>query len=102
MLEISFKFLFLKFQWYGNCSKPVASFDQDLVMTIVWIKNPLAVFTANNQDARGGVLISQGKIIELVGLNALPSQAYDEVFYAKDLVMLPGLINSHHHFYQTR
>ena len=70
-------------------------------MTIVWIKNPLAVFTANNQDARGGVLISQGKIIELVGLNALPRQAYDEIFDAKDLVMLPGLINSHHHFYQT-
>ncbi|WP_180109562.1 MULTISPECIES: 8-oxoguanine deaminase [unclassified Acinetobacter] len=70
-------------------------------MTIVWIKNPLAVFTANNQDARGSVLISQGKIIELVGLNGLPSQAYDEIFNAKDLVMLPGLINSHHHFYQT-
>jgi hypothetical protein len=83
LLEISFKFLFLKFQWYGNCSKPVASFDQDLVMTIVWIKNPLAVFTANDQDARGGVLISQGKIIELVGLNALPVKLMTKYFMQK-------------------
>ena len=74
---------------------------KETVMRCIWIKNPLAVFTANEHDARGGILISDGKIIELVALNALPTLPYDEVFDAKDLVILPGLINSHHHFYQT-
>jgi 8-oxoguanine deaminase len=64
----------------------------------LWIKNPLAIF-ANGAD--GGILIKDNKIIELVGLNQLPVHPYDEIFDAKDLVILPGLINTHHHFYQT-
>lgn len=67
----------------------------------IWIKQPLAIFTGNDLDARGGIVVEGTKIIELVGLNATPITSYDQIFDAKDLVVLPGLINSHHHFYQT-
>ena len=70
-------------------------------MTTLWIKNPLAVFTANDLDARGGLVIRDGKIIELVALGQTPASPYDQFFDAQNLVITPGLINSHHHFYQT-
>lgn len=70
-------------------------------MSTLWIKNPLAIFTANAQDARGGVLIENGQIVELVAGGQQPTLPYDQFFDASNTVILPGLINSHHHFYQT-
>ena len=70
-------------------------------MSTIWIKQPLAIFTGNKSDARGGMVISQGKIVELVPVGQTPTHAVDESFDAQNLVVLPGLINSHHHFYQT-
>lgn len=70
-------------------------------MSRLWIQNPLAVFTANDQDARGGLVIDQGLIAELVPAGGQPRQPVDATFDARELVLLPGLINSHHHFYQT-
>ncbi|WP_111892783.1 8-oxoguanine deaminase [Acinetobacter sp. MB5] len=67
----------------------------------LWIKNPLAIFTANEQDARGGLVIQNGKIIELVAQGQQPKTAIDQVYLANQDVIIPGLINSHHHFYQT-
>ena len=32
-------------------------------MTTLWIKNPLAVFTSNGLDARGGLVIRDGKLL---------------------------------------
>ena len=69
--------------------------------TTCWIKNPQAIFTANQEDARGGVVIQNDKIIELVALGKQPNSHVDVIEDASDLVMLPGLINTHHHFYQT-
>ena len=37
-------------------------------MSTIWIKQPLAIFTENTNDARGGMVISEGKIVELVAL----------------------------------
>ncbi|WP_115789920.1 8-oxoguanine deaminase [Arthrobacter silvisoli] len=67
----------------------------------LWIKNPLAVFTANGFDAGGGLVISEGRIAELVPSGGQPSAPCDEVFDAGRHVLLPGLVNTHHHFYQT-
>ncbi|WP_319558342.1 8-oxoguanine deaminase [Thiomicrorhabdus sp.] len=67
----------------------------------IWIKQPLAVFTANDEDAGGGILIQEGKIIELVAKGATPQADYDEIYDAAESILLPGLINIHHHFYQT-
>ena len=65
---------------------------------IIWLKNPLAIL-ANN--AQGGLVIEGQKIIELVPLGQQPTHAYGEVMECSDLVILPGLINGHHHFYQS-
>jgi 8-oxoguanine deaminase len=65
---------------------------------IIWLKNPLAIL-ANN--AQGGLVIEGQKIIELVPLGQQPTHAYGEVMECSNLVILPGLINGHHHFYQT-
>ncbi|WP_428239620.1 8-oxoguanine deaminase [Gynuella sp.] len=70
-------------------------------MARVWIKEPLAVYQDAVADCRGGIVVEQSKIVELLGLNEQPSAPVDEVFDASNLVITPGLINTHHHFYQT-
>ncbi len=72
-----------------------------MAATRIWIKNPLAIFTANALDASGGLVIDDGLIDELLGAGQQPSRPCDQVFDAREHVLLPGLINSHHHFYQT-
>ncbi len=67
----------------------------------LWLKSPLAVFTGNDLDAAGGLVITGGEIAEVLAANEQPSAPCDEVFDAGRHVVLPGLINSHHHFYQT-
>ncbi len=64
----------------------------------LWIRNPLAVLA---EDADGGIVVEAGKISELVPDGARPLAAEFETFDASEHVVLPGLINSHHHFYQT-
>ncbi|NYS42232.1 amidohydrolase family protein, partial [Pseudomonas syringae pv. actinidiae] len=69
--------------------------------TRIWLKNPLAVFTANDLDARGGLVIEDGVITELLAAGQQPSLPCTQSFDAREHVLLPGLINTHHHFYQT-
>lgn len=64
-----------------------------------WIKNPLAVFA--DQNVNGGIVIKDGKIVELLKTGEKPSIPVTSVFDAKHCVITPGLINVHHHFYQT-
>ena len=66
-----------------------------------WIKQPLAVFTANDLDAAGGIVVREDRIVELVGRGKEPETRIDSVVDASGRVLLPGLINGHHHFYQT-
>lgn len=66
-----------------------------------WLKNPLAVFTGNDQDAAGGVVVEGSRIVELVPAGAEPSAPVQTVHDVGDRVLIPGLINTHHHFYQT-
>lgn len=65
---------------------------------LIWIKNPLAILAEN---AAGGVVIDKGVIRERVPAGATPQTPVDSVFDASRHVVLPGLINTHHHFYQT-
>ncbi|NJK79406.1 MAG: 8-oxoguanine deaminase [Chloroflexaceae bacterium] len=52
----------------------------------------------------GSILVRDGWIVQLFDTPALPpdiEQSADEVIDARGLAILPGLINTHHHFYQT-
>ncbi|MBN0987815.1 8-oxoguanine deaminase [Amphritea sp. RP18W] len=64
----------------------------------IWIKNPLATL---DSECAGGVVIEGQTIVAVLASGASPVQPVDEVFDAREHVLLPGLINSHHHFYQT-
>ncbi len=72
-----------------------------MAATRIWIKNPLAVFTDNAQDASGGLVVEDGRIVELLGAGQQPTAPCQQTFDAREHVLLPGLINTHHHFYQT-
>ena len=50
--------------------------------------------------SEGGLFIRRGLIQEVGPTSELPQTA-DEVLDLKDHVVLPGLVNTHHHFYQT-
>lgn len=67
----------------------------------IWIKNPLALFTGNDRDAAGGLVVENGIIAELLGAGQVPAKPVDSSFDAREHVVLPGLVNTHHHFYQT-
>ena len=64
-----------------------------------WIKNPAAVWTGNNNTAGNGIVIEDTLIAELV--NGEPASPVDQTVDASNAVLVPGLINCHHHFYQT-
>jgi 8-oxoguanine deaminase len=67
-------------------------------MPSLYVKSPLAVL---GQGCEEGLVIADGRIVECVGRGKGPATAYDSVFDASRHVVLPGLINTHHHFYQT-
>jgi 8-oxoguanine deaminase len=64
----------------------------------LWLKHPAAIF-ADNAD--NGVVVENGKIIELVPTGQQPKHPIDQSYDANESIILPGLINCHHHFYQT-
>jgi 8-oxoguanine deaminase len=64
----------------------------------LWIRNPLAILAEN---AGGGLVVENSRIVELVPSGREPLQPVDGIFDASRHVVLPGLINTHHHFFQT-
>ncbi|HRY21366.1 MAG TPA: 8-oxoguanine deaminase, partial [Flexilinea sp.] len=72
-------------------------------MSTLLIKNALVLATMddNRQEISGGGLLIRDGFIESVGKTSdLPAEA-DEILDLSGCVVLPGLINTHHHFYQT-
>ncbi|MGJ5079970.1 8-oxoguanine deaminase [Bradyrhizobium sp. HKCCYLS3013] len=66
--------------------------------TPIWIKDPLAILA---EGATRGVVVKDGRIVELVPAGAEPATAGAVAYDASAHVVIPGLINTHHHFYQT-
>src|SRR5271154_6726324 len=64
----------------------------------IWIKDPLAILATG---AARGLVVEGTRIVELVAVGASPSAPVDQTFDAGRHVVLPGLVNAHHHFFQT-
>ncbi|WP_108446147.1 8-oxoguanine deaminase [Halomonas denitrificans] len=64
----------------------------------LWIRHPRA---CSDPAAAGGVVILDDRIVEAVPAGGTPETPIDATFDASDHVLLPGLVNTHHHFYQT-
>src|SRR4051794_11077559 len=64
----------------------------------IWIKDPLAILA---DGAERGIVVQDGRIAELVPAGRAPATADTAIYEAGAHVVLPGLINTHHHFYQT-
>jgi cytosine/adenosine deaminase-related metal-dependent hydrolase len=55
---------------------------------------------ADQQWSDGGVYVVDGAIHQIGPSDQLPAQA-DQIIDARGMILLPGMVNTHHHFYQT-
>lgn len=72
-------------------------------MTTLLIRNAdcIATFDDARTEARNASLFVRDNLIEAIGPAAALPQHADEVIDARGHVVIPGLINTHHHMYQT-
>lgn len=72
-------------------------------MATLLVKNALCLATFDDRQreiADGGLFISDNRIEQVGPSSELPREA-DTVLDLRDHVVLPGLVNTHHHLYQT-
>lgn len=75
-------------------------------MSTMLVKNARLLITMNDggETIADGALFVRGNVVEWVGKTAVIPPQYqtaDRVIDATDKVVLPGLVNTHHHLYQT-
>ena len=61
----------------------------------------LVTMDAQRREIAGGSVFIRGPAIEAVGPAAELPQTADEVISARGQLVMPGLVNTHHHMYQT-
>ena len=69
-------------------------------MSSLLVKNAAAIVTCDHQDTvleNAGILIQDGAVTYM----GPEEQVADEILDASGCVVYPGLINTHHHLYQT-
>ena len=72
-------------------------------MTSLLIQHAALLVSMDDTDTRwtdGGIYVVENVIQQIGPTNSLPQQA-DQVIEAREMIILPGLVNTHHHFYQT-
>jgi 8-oxoguanine deaminase len=72
-------------------------------MSTLLVKNALVLVTMDEmrREIPRGALFVRDHVIEQVGLTAELPDTADEVLDLSGHVVLPGLVNTHHHMYQT-
>jgi cytosine/adenosine deaminase-related metal-dependent hydrolase len=72
-------------------------------MSTLLLKNATLLVTMDEGGRRipNGGLFVRDNVIEVVGPTAELPEVADLVIDAREMVILPGLINTHHHLYQT-
>ena len=61
----------------------------------------VATMDANRREIAHGWVLVRGHAIAAVGAHADVPDAADEVIDCRGMIVLPGLVNTHHHLYQT-
>ena len=61
----------------------------------------LVTMDAQRREIVDGAVFVRGNVIEAVGATADLPDAADEVIDASDQIVIPGLVNTHHHMVQT-
>lgn len=72
-------------------------------MTSLLIQHADLIVSMDDHDTQwtdGGIYVVDREIQQIGQTNQLPQDA-DQKLHAKGMVILPGLVNTHHHFYQT-
>jgi 8-oxoguanine deaminase len=72
-------------------------------MKTLLIRNAEVLVTMDDQRREirgGGLYVEDNRIVAVGPAEALPAQA-DEIIDAKGQIVLPGLINTHHHMFQS-
>ena len=72
-------------------------------MTSLLIQHAALIVTMDDADTRwtdGGIYV-EGNVIRQIGPTDSLLQQADRVIDAREMILLPGLVNTHHHFYQT-
>ncbi len=72
-------------------------------MTTLLVRNATLLVTMDDRrtEISGGGLYAEDGVIRQVGLTEELPQTADRVLDLRDHLVLPGLVNTHHHFYQT-
>ena len=72
-------------------------------MTTLLIRNAALLVTMDDQrrEIPGGGIYAEDGFIKQVGPTEELPQTADQVLDMRDHIVLPGLVNTHHHFYQT-
>ncbi|HWQ84565.1 MAG TPA: 8-oxoguanine deaminase [Anaerolineales bacterium] len=87
-----------------NSARPdPASSTRDSILSTLLVRHATLLVTMDDQRreiADGGLYIQDGFIAQVGSTASLPAEA-DEIIDLQDHLILPGLINTHHHFYQT-
>jgi 8-oxoguanine deaminase len=72
-------------------------------MSTLLVKNITVLATMDDErgEISDGALFIRDNVVEQVGPTAELPQTADEVLDLRDHVVIPGLVNTHHHLYQT-
>lgn len=77
-------------------SSPVVTAEE--IVLRLWIKDPLSIMA---EGAGRGLVVEDRRIAECVAPGGAPAAPVDATFEASNHVVVPGLVNTHHHFFQT-
>lgn len=72
-------------------------------MTSLLIKHAAHIVSMDDAETiwtDGAIYVIDNEIKQIGPTDALPQQA-DQIIDARNMLILPGLVNTHHHFYQT-
>src|SRR5689334_13642211 len=73
-------------------------------LSTLLLKNIHTLITMDSQrrEIKNGALFVRDGVIEAVGtLESMPQETADEVFSLPNHVIMPGLVNTHHHMVQS-